>query len=75
MVDSVVAAVIFEELPDGKIRVSARSKDMAVNVSEICGRFGGGGHPLAAGARMAGPIQEAADRYLKELENEVRRSD
>lgn len=75
MVDSVVAAVIFEELPDGKIRVSARSKDLAVNVSDICGRFGGGGHALAAGARMAGPIQEAAARYLQELENEVRRSD
>jgi phosphoesterase RecJ-like protein len=75
MVDTVVAAVIFEELPDGKIRVSARSKDLAVNVSDICGRFGGGGHALAAGARMAGPIQEAAARYLKELENEVRRSD
>lgn len=75
MVDSVIAAVIFEELPDGKIRVSARSKTMAVDVSEICGRFGGGGHPLAAGARMTGPIQEAAARYLKELENEVRRND
>jgi phosphoesterase RecJ-like protein len=75
MVDSVVAAVIFEELPDGKIRVSARSKTMDVNVSDICGRFGGGGHPLAAGARMAGPIEQAAERYLKELENEVRRHD
>jgi phosphoesterase RecJ-like protein len=48
---------------------------MDVNVSEICGRFGGGGHPLAAGARMAGPIEQAAERYLKELENEVRRHD
>jgi bifunctional oligoribonuclease and PAP phosphatase NrnA len=75
MVDSVIAAVIFEELPDGKIRVSARSKTMNVNVSEICGRFGGGGHPLAAGARMAGPIDQAAARYLEELENEVRRHD
>lgn len=75
MVDSVIAAVIFEELPDGKIRVSARSKTIDVNVSEICGRFGGGGHPLAAGARMSGPIKEAAARYLEELENEVRRYD
>jgi bifunctional oligoribonuclease and PAP phosphatase NrnA len=75
MVDTVVAAAIFEELPDGHVRVSARSKDKAVNVSDICGRFGGGGHALAAGARMAGPIQEAAARYLKELENEVRRND
>jgi phosphoesterase RecJ-like protein len=25
-----------------------------VNVSEICRQFGGGGHPAAAGARIAG---------------------
>jgi phosphoesterase RecJ-like protein len=25
-----------------------------VNVSEICGQFGGGGHPAAAGARIPG---------------------
>jgi phosphoesterase RecJ-like protein len=25
-----------------------------VNVSDICGQFGGGGHPAAAGARIPG---------------------
>jgi phosphoesterase RecJ-like protein len=30
MVDTVVAAVIFEDMPDGKIRASARSKDARV---------------------------------------------
>ena len=75
MVDSVVAAVLFEELEDGRVRVSARSKDARVNVSEICGRFGGGGHHLAAGARMKGPPEEAAQRFLQVLEDEVRRLD
>lgn len=73
MIDSVVAAVIFEELPDGKIRVSARSKDARLDVSAICGQFGGGGHRLASGARMKGPIQAAAETFLTVLENEVRR--
>lgn len=73
MIDSVVSAVIFEELADGKIRVSARSKDSRLDVSAICGQFGGGGHRMAAGARMKGPITEAAETFLKALEHEVRR--
>lgn len=75
MVDTVVAAVIFEDMPDGKIRASARSKDARVDVSAVCAKFGGGGHRLAAGARMKGPISAAAEIFLKELENEVRRID
>ncbi len=75
MVDSVVASVIFEELEDGRVRVSARSKDARVNVSDICGQFGGGGHHLAAGARMKGPSEVAAQQFLQVLEDEVRRLD
>jgi phosphoesterase RecJ-like protein len=75
MIDTVVAAVIFEEMPEGKIRVSARSKDSRLDVSAICAQFGGGGHRMAAGARMKGPITEAAETYLKALEHEVRRID
>ncbi|MBL9116940.1 MAG: bifunctional oligoribonuclease/PAP phosphatase NrnA [Verrucomicrobiaceae bacterium] len=70
-IDTVVAAVIFEEQKDGNIRISARSKSDAVNVAEVCGRFGGGGHRLAAGATLPGPITAAAETYLNELENEV----
>jgi phosphoesterase RecJ-like protein len=73
MIDTVVSAVIFEELPGGKVRVSARSKDERLNVADICAQFGGGGHRMAAGARMPGPIAAASDRFLTTLENEVRR--
>lgn len=73
MIDSVVSAVIFEELPDGKIRVSSRSKDPRLDVSAVCAQFGGGGHRLAAGARMKGPIEAAADTFLNALDHEVRR--
>jgi len=51
-VDGVVAAVFFEELGDGMIRVSSRSKDERVDVCKICKQFGGGGHPLAAVEEM-----------------------
>lgn len=73
MIDSVMSAVIFEELPEGKIRVSSRSKDSRLDVSAVCAQFGGGGHRLAAGARMKGPIVQAAETYLNALEHEVRR--
>ena len=73
MIDTVMCAVIFEELPGGKIRVSARSKDSRLDVSAVCAQFGGGGHRLAAGARMKGPIVQAAETYLNALEHEVRR--
>jgi phosphoesterase RecJ-like protein len=47
-VDSVVISVFYEELPNGKIRISSRSKDSAFSVGDICEVFGGGGHTLAA---------------------------
>ncbi|MGH8047044.1 MAG: DHH family phosphoesterase [Chthoniobacterales bacterium] len=74
-VDSVVAAVFFEELEDGKVRVSSRSKDRRVDVCKVCAVFGGGGHALAAGARMTGPISEAREKFLKILCDEVRALD
>ncbi|MEM9280621.1 MAG: bifunctional oligoribonuclease/PAP phosphatase NrnA [Verrucomicrobiota bacterium] len=67
-IDSVVVAVLFEEMTDGKIRVSARSKDESFSVGELCGMFGGGGHTLAAGARMKGPIDQAKERVFAEVE-------
>ena len=72
-VDSVISAVIFEELPEGKIRVSARSKDTRLNVANICAQFGGGGHAMAAGARIKGTAAEAAKKFLEALEHDVRR--
>jgi len=50
----VVVACVFEELEPELTRISLRSKSSQVNVSAICGQFGGGGHPAAAGARIAG---------------------
>jgi len=63
-IEGVIVALFFEELPDGKIRISMRSKDKRVDASEICGQFGGGGHALAAGIRMAGPLAEAKEEVL-----------
>ena len=73
-VQGVVVAVFFEDLDDGKVRVSMRSKDSRVNASEICGVFGGGGHSLAAGIRMVGPLEDAREKVLEELRESVKRA-
>jgi phosphoesterase RecJ-like protein len=41
-------AAVLKEQPEGGFKVSLRSKG-ATNVAEVAGRFGGGGHALAAG--------------------------
>jgi phosphoesterase RecJ-like protein len=66
-VKGVRVAAFFEELEGGKIRVSMRSKDKGVNVCEVASKFGGGGHALAAGIRMPGPLEEARAQVLAEL--------
>jgi phosphoesterase RecJ-like protein len=50
----VVVACVFEEIEPDLTRVSLRSKSKKVNVNEVAARFGGGGHPAAAGARIPG---------------------
>lgn len=67
----VIVAIFFEELTDGKVRVSMRSKSQTVNVCAICEKFGGGGHVLAAGARVKGTLGEAEKKILEEVRNVV----
>jgi phosphoesterase RecJ-like protein len=70
---SVIVAVFFEELKDGKVRVSMRSKDEAFDVCAICQKFGGGGHTLAAGARIRGSLTEVEEKVLEEIREVVKR--
>ena len=53
-IEPVVVACVFEELEPELTRISLRSKDENVNVSDIANQFGGGGHQAAAGARIPG---------------------
>src|SRR5205809_5803590 len=73
-VHGVIVAVFFEELSDGKVRVSMRSKDERVDVCGICQKFGGGGHTLAAGARVQGTLAEIEEKVLEETREAVKRA-
>jgi bifunctional oligoribonuclease and PAP phosphatase NrnA len=70
----VIAAIFFEELTDGKVRVSMRSKNEAVDVCAICTQFGGGGHVLAAGARVRGTLPEVEKKIVEQACAAIKRN-
>lgn len=67
-VDTVDVAVFFEEIDGGMVRVSMRSKRVeAADVCEVCRCFGGGGHPMAAGARVKGGLDHVVEEVLSKI--------
>ncbi len=64
VIRGVKVAAIFEEVDGGRIRISLRSKDSRVNVSDIAQQFGGGGHAMASGIRMRGELGEVKQAVL-----------
>lgn len=69
-IDGVEVAAFFRELPDGKFRVSLRSKG-GVNVARIAEAFGGGGHSCASGHGVDGPLESAERLVLGRLRQEM----
>lgn len=63
-IQDVEIAAFFREMPDGRYRVSLRSKGQ-LNVASIAERFGGGGHECASGCSMDGPLAIAVARMLE----------
>jgi phosphoesterase RecJ-like protein len=71
-IEPVVVACVFEETEPGTIRISLRSKSDRVDVNQIAGAFGGGGHPAAAGARIIGKPLSVQRRVLAAIRNALR---
>ncbi len=71
-----VVALLTEHVAkdsDGETRltkISFRSKPGpgAINVAELAGRFGGGGHARAAGAKLQAPLDQAAEQVIQAIE-------
>jgi phosphoesterase RecJ-like protein len=57
-IGSVKVSALFVELKDGRIRCSLRSR-CDLDVSRIAAKFGGGGHKMAAGTYLPGPLENA----------------
>lgn len=58
-------AVFFRDLGHGKVKVSFRSTG-GVDVNAFARKFGGGGHARAAGALIAGSLDDVRERVLAE---------
>jgi phosphoesterase RecJ-like protein len=65
-IGEVEVAAFFRELPDGRFRVSLRSKGR-VNVAHVAEGFGGGGHECASGCSLEGPLVQAARQILDQI--------
>jgi phosphoesterase RecJ-like protein len=62
----VEVSVMFIDLPKGGFKVSLRSGGKYV-VNGVAQKFGGGGHPFAAGISIDGPLPEYRPKILDEI--------
>ena len=67
----VQVACFFRELPDGRYRISLRSKG-EVSVSTVAEHFGGGGHKCASGCSVDGPLEAAVERIVDRVVDQLR---
>lgn len=65
-IGDVEVAAFFREMPDGRYRVSLRSKGK-LNVAEVAEHFGGGGHQCASGCSVDGPLSVAVVHMLEQV--------
>lgn len=66
-VAKVAVSCVFTEPPEGgAIRVSFRSKGK-LDVSKFAEQFGGGGHARAAGAKVAGAVDDVREKVVAAL--------
>jgi phosphoesterase RecJ-like protein len=66
-VEGVQVAIFFQEMSDGKVKISFRSRGR-VDVSALAHDLGGGGHRRAAGVTLALSLAEAQTRVLAAVE-------
>jgi phosphoesterase RecJ-like protein len=65
-IQDVQVAAFLRELPDGRFRVSLRSKG-ELNVATVAENFGGGGHQCASGFSVNGPLEAAVSHIRAKL--------
>lgn len=63
-------AAAFTEQADGRVKVSLRSRGV-LDVARVAGRFGGGGHPGAAGILLEGPLARVREQVGAALRDAV----
>lgn len=67
----VMVGVTIKERSNGNYKASVRTKS-PISASEICKRFGGGGHENAAGCRFDGTIDEFKNKLIEATQEELK---
>lgn len=65
-------SVVFVERDDGRVEVGMRAVP-GFDVAQVALHFGGGGHSLAAGFNIAGPLEKAQEQVLAILRDDLTR--
>jgi phosphoesterase RecJ-like protein len=65
-IGTVEVAALFVELKDDMVKCSLRSRGL-VDVRTIAQKFGGGGHKMAAGVHLPGPLENARKLIFEEV--------
>jgi len=67
-------AVLFQEQVDGRVKASLRSRS-DVDVHKVAEAFGGGGHTVAAGVLLDGPLAAAEARIIETVRRAMKQSE
>jgi len=70
-ISTVEVAAVFVELDDGRIKCSLRSR-ADVDVRKIAQKFAGGGHTMAAGLHLPGPLESAKQTIRNQIEKQLK---
>lgn len=71
-VDEAAMGAVLIEMGDGNVRVGLRCRP-PYNVGEVAQNLGGGGHSLAAGCTLPGPLAEAEKTAVAACKEAIRR--
>ena len=67
-IEGVKNGVTLKETTDGHVKLSLRTDPGDLNASKVCALLGGGGHAAAAGAMLAGTVEEVRRRIIDAME-------
>lgn len=70
-IEGVLIGVFIKEEQTGIFKVSMRT-DAAIDASEICASFNGGGHRCAAGCTICGDLVDVKNKIISQIERYLR---
>lgn len=73
-VDEAAAGIVLLEMDDDTVRVGFRCRP-PYNVSEVALNLGGGGHALAAGCTLPGPLAKAEAMVVSMMKESIRQQE